>query len=138
MSAFERGLVIELKETSWSNRRNARHVVRSDATIRRSWQKWVSHGRTKHQEGSGLPRKLTEPEGRSIVRAAFRAPYLSLFSFLCATDASVTARIINRRLKKRGANSRRPLLRLQLTTMHLQARLQWCRVHWSLTGKELS
>lgn len=135
MSAFERGRVVGLKEAGWSNRRIARHLDRSDATIRRCWQEWVNHGRTQRQEGSGRPRETTEREDRSIVRAALRAPDSSLSSILRATGASVTARTINRRLRERGLRSRRPLRRLPLTSVHRQARLQWCRAHstWNVT-----
>ncbi|UYV84226.1 hypothetical protein LAZ67_X001588 [Cordylochernes scorpioides] len=42
--SFETGRAIGLKEAGWSNRLIARHLCRSDATIRRCWQKWVNNG----------------------------------------------------------------------------------------------
>ncbi|UYV82839.1 hypothetical protein LAZ67_22001036 [Cordylochernes scorpioides] len=39
MSEFETGRAIGLKEVGWSNRLIARHLCRSDAAIRRCWQK---------------------------------------------------------------------------------------------------
>ncbi|KFM59159.1 hypothetical protein X975_17642, partial [Stegodyphus mimosarum] len=103
MSEFERGgHVVGLKEVGWSYRQIARHLSRSDATIRRCWQECVNHGRTQHQEGSGRPRETTEREDQAIVRAALTAPDASLSSIVRATSASVTARTIHRRLTERG------------------------------------
>lgn len=135
MSPFERGRAIGLKEAGWSNRRIARHLGRSDATIRRCWQEWVNHGRTERQEGSGRPRATTEREDRVIVRSALTAPDASLSTIRRVTGTPVTAMTIDRRLSERGLRSRRPLRRLPLTVAHRQARLQWCRAHstWNLT-----
>lgn len=135
MSAFERGRMVGLKEAGWSNRRIARHLDRSDATIRRCWQEWVNHGRTQRREGSGRPRATTEREDRSLVRAALTDPDASLSSIQRATGASVSTRTINRRLRDRGLRSRRPLRRLPLTSVQRQARLQWCRTRstWNIS-----
>ncbi|KFM67649.1 hypothetical protein X975_03945, partial [Stegodyphus mimosarum] len=67
--------------------------------LRRCWQKWVNHGRTQCQEGSGRPRETTGREDRAIVRAALTAPDASLSSIVRATSASAT---IHRRLTERG------------------------------------
>ncbi|KFM71407.1 Transposable element Tcb2 transposase, partial [Stegodyphus mimosarum] len=122
-------------KANWPYRRIARHLSRSDATIRRCWQEWVNHGSTQCQEGSGRPRETTEREDRAIVRAALTAPDASLSSIVRATSASVTARTIYRWLTERGLRSRRPLRRLPLTSVQRQARFQWCRAHshWNVT-----
>ncbi|UYV62219.1 Transposase, partial [Cordylochernes scorpioides] len=69
MSEFETGRAIGLKEAGWSNRLIARHLCRSDAAIRRCWQKWVNNGRMQRQDGSGRPRATTEREDRMAVAA---------------------------------------------------------------------
>ncbi|KFM68757.1 hypothetical protein X975_19676, partial [Stegodyphus mimosarum] len=56
MSECERGCAVGLTEAGWSYWRIARHLSRSDATIRRCWQEWVNHGRTQRHEGSSRPR----------------------------------------------------------------------------------
>ncbi|GFX68046.1 HTH_Tnp_Tc3_2 domain-containing protein [Trichonephila clavipes] len=43
LSEFERGCIIGLKEAGWANRKNTRHMGRSDAAIRRCWQEWVDN-----------------------------------------------------------------------------------------------
>ena len=52
ISEFDRGRIIGLKEAGWTNRRIARHLSRSDATIRRCWQGWIENGRVQRQDGS--------------------------------------------------------------------------------------
>ncbi|GFS62743.1 HTH_Tnp_Tc3_2 domain-containing protein [Trichonephila clavipes] len=66
-SQFERGRIIELKEAGWANRRIARHKRRSDAAIRRCWQKWVENGRFKRHDSSGRSRATADREVRLIV-----------------------------------------------------------------------
>ncbi|GFW75901.1 HTH_Tnp_Tc3_2 domain-containing protein [Trichonephila clavipes] len=75
---FERGRIIELKEAGWSNRRIARHMGRSDATIRRYWQEWVENGRFQGYDGSGRPKTTEDQEDRLIVRSAVTASNSSL------------------------------------------------------------
>lgn len=48
------------------------------------------------------------------------------------TGMPVIAMTFDRRLRKRGLWSRRPLFRLSLTVVHLQVRLQWCQAHSSM------
>ncbi|GFW89023.1 uncharacterized protein TNCV_2684571 [Trichonephila clavipes] len=50
LSEFERGRIIEVKETGWANRRIARHMSRSDVAIRRCWQEWVESGKFQHHD----------------------------------------------------------------------------------------
>ena len=59
LSEFDRGRIIGLKEAGWKNPRIARHLNRSNATIRRFWQGWVESGTVQRQDGSGRPRATT-------------------------------------------------------------------------------
>ncbi|UYV82659.1 hypothetical protein LAZ67_22000420 [Cordylochernes scorpioides] len=127
MSEFESGRAIRLKEAGWSNRLIARHLCRSDAAIRRCWQKWVNNGSIQRQEGSGRPRATTEREDRAIVRTAVAAPESTLSTIQRVTGTQVSKMTINRRLRERNLKARRPLRCLPLTPVHQQVRLQWCR-----------
>ncbi|UYV76875.1 LAMA2 [Cordylochernes scorpioides] len=49
---FETGRDIGMKEAGWSNRLIARHQCRSDAAIRRCWQKWVNNGTMQRQRST--------------------------------------------------------------------------------------
>ncbi|UYV60256.1 hypothetical protein LAZ67_1000569 [Cordylochernes scorpioides] len=107
MSEFETGRAIGLKEAAWSNRLIARHLCRSDAAIRRCWQKWVNNGSSnvraaavdQGQQQNGRTKQFTQ----------------------------VSKMTINRRLRERNLKARRPLRCLPLTPVHRQVRLQWCR-----------
>ncbi|GFW70005.1 HTH_Tnp_Tc3_2 domain-containing protein [Trichonephila clavipes] len=70
---FERGRIIELKEGSWANWRNTRHMGRSNAAIRRCWQEWMDSGRFQRHDGSGQPRDTADQEDRLVVRSAVTA-----------------------------------------------------------------
>lgn len=126
LSEFDRGRIIGLKEAGWTNRRIARHLSRSDATIRRCWQGWVENGRVQRQDGSGRPRATTNREDRAIVRSAVTAPSSSLSTIRRSTQTPVSTMTIHRRLRERNLRSRRPLRHLPLTPAHCRARLQWC------------
>ncbi|GFX03591.1 HTH_Tnp_Tc3_2 domain-containing protein [Trichonephila clavipes] len=65
LSEFERGRFIGMKETGWTNRRIARHMGRSDAAIRRCWQRWVDNGKFQRRPSATADRK-----DRLIVRSA--------------------------------------------------------------------
>ncbi|UYV62024.1 hypothetical protein LAZ67_1007530 [Cordylochernes scorpioides] len=127
MSEFETGRAIGLKEAGWSNRLIVRHLCRSDAAIRRCWQKLVNNGRLQRQDGSGRPRATTEREDRAIVRIAVAAPESTLTTIQRVTGTQVSKMTINRRLRERNLRARRPLRCLPLTPVHRQVRLQWCR-----------
>ena len=78
ISEFDRGRIIGLKEAGWTNRRIARHLSRSNATIRRCWQGWVENGRVQRQDDSGWHRATTGCKDRVIVRSVVTAPSSSL------------------------------------------------------------
>ncbi|GFY04723.1 HTH_Tnp_Tc3_2 domain-containing protein [Trichonephila clavipes] len=75
LSEFERGRIIGLKEGRIGE---SRYMGRSDAVIRRCWQKWVDNGRFQCHDGSGGPRATADQEDRLIVRSVVTAFELSL------------------------------------------------------------
>ena len=101
MSEFEKDHVVGLKEADWSHRQIARHLSKSDATIRWCWQEWVNHGLTQCLKESSKPRETTGREDRATVRVALTAPDASLSSIVHATSASVITRTIHRWLTER-------------------------------------
>ncbi|UYV82610.1 hypothetical protein LAZ67_22000130, partial [Cordylochernes scorpioides] len=115
MSEFETGRAIGLKEAGWSNRLIARHLCRSDAAIRRCWQKWVNNGSMQRQDGSGRLRATTERGDKAIVRMAVAAPESTLTTIQRETGTQVSKMTINRRLRERNLRARRPLRCLPLT-----------------------
>ncbi|GFY22489.1 uncharacterized protein TNCV_2177501 [Trichonephila clavipes] len=62
LSEFERGHIIRVKEVGRENRRIARHMGQSDASIRRCWQEWVDSGIFQLLDGSGRHRATSDWE----------------------------------------------------------------------------
>lgn len=79
ISPFERGRAIGLKKAGegqisvsldgWVEAM----LSFDDATIRRCWYEWVTHGLTERQKGSDRPRATPEREDRVIARSAVPA-----------------------------------------------------------------
>ncbi|GFW95473.1 uncharacterized protein TNCV_1721751 [Trichonephila clavipes] len=44
LSEFERGLIIGMKTASWSTRRVAGQVDRSECAVRNCWEQWTREG----------------------------------------------------------------------------------------------
>ncbi|GFU72992.1 uncharacterized protein TNCV_4637261 [Trichonephila clavipes] len=62
LSEFERGLIIGMKTSSWSTRRVAGQVDRSECAVRNCWEQWTRKGTHARKTGSGATRKTTRRE----------------------------------------------------------------------------
>ncbi|UYV74897.1 Transposase, partial [Cordylochernes scorpioides] len=128
MSEFETGRTIGLKKAGWSNRLIARHLCRSDAAIKRFWQKWVNNGSMQRQDGSGRPRATTERRTEQLSEWLSHSTGIHvIYHPTCDRGTQVSKMTINRRLRERNLRARRPLRCPPLTPVHRQVRLQWCR-----------
>ncbi|GFT39492.1 hypothetical protein TNCV_685801 [Trichonephila clavipes] len=64
-----------LREPGWSNRRNYRHLGRSDMVVARQLrQQWITEGRVYRRGGSRRPRNTNDREDRAIRRVGTSAP----------------------------------------------------------------
>lgn len=140
LTEFERGRIIGMREAGWSHRRIARHLGRSDQTVRRCWDQWVSEGTHTRRPGSGRPRQTTSRQDRLILRQARILPTSSVSTIQRQVAPSlqvpVSASTISRRLAEGHLVSRRPLRVLPLTPTHCRVRLQWCRSRRNWTATE--
>ncbi|GFV69735.1 regulator of G-protein signaling 7 [Trichonephila clavipes] len=98
LSDFERGRVIGLKESGWTNRRIVRHMSRSDAAIRRCWHLWVDNSKFQRHDGSGRPRAIADWKYRLIVRSAVTASHSPLSTIRRLTLTRLSTMTIHRRL----------------------------------------
>ncbi|GFS94555.1 HTH_Tnp_Tc3_2 domain-containing protein [Trichonephila clavipes] len=73
-SEFDRGRIIGLKEAGWTTRRIARHMGRSNVTIRRCWQEWVGSDRFQRHDGRGRPNATADRGDRFTVRSVVTVP----------------------------------------------------------------
>ncbi|GFS86769.1 uncharacterized protein TNCV_2407621 [Trichonephila clavipes] len=74
VNEFERGLIIGMKTTSWSTRRVAGQLDRSECAVGNSWEQWTREGTHARKTGSGATTKTTRREDRRIVRKALVDP----------------------------------------------------------------
>ncbi|GFS99048.1 HTH_Tnp_Tc3_2 domain-containing protein [Trichonephila clavipes] len=89
-----------MKEGCWANRRIARHMVRSDAAIRRCWQEWVDKGIFQLQDGSGRSRATADRQDRLIFRLAVTELDASLLTVRRTTRTRLSIMTIHRRLDR--------------------------------------
>ncbi|GFU88455.1 transposable element Tcb2 transposase [Trichonephila clavipes] len=65
LSEFEKGLIIGMKIASWSTRRVAGQVDRSECAVRNFWEQWTREGTHARKTGSGATRRTTRREDRA-------------------------------------------------------------------------
>ncbi|GFT14413.1 uncharacterized protein TNCV_4003951 [Trichonephila clavipes] len=59
-----------MKTASWSTRRVAGQVDRSECAVQNCWEQWTREGTHTRKPGSGATRKTTRREDQKIVRQA--------------------------------------------------------------------
>ncbi|GFW24177.1 transposable element Tcb1 transposase [Trichonephila clavipes] len=132
---FERGLIIEMKTAGWSTRRVADQVDRSEYAVRNCWKQWTREGTHARKTRSGVTRKTTRREDRSIVRQAFGDLTVTRSTIRSNVGVAIVPQTISRHLAEANLKSKRPFRALPLTPEHRQLRLQWCQARsmWNVT-----
>ncbi|GFW05761.1 transposable element Tcb1 transposase [Trichonephila clavipes] len=135
LSEFERGLIIGMKTASWSMRRVASQVDRSEYAVRNCWEQWTREGTHARKTGSGAIRKTTRREYRRIVRQALVDPTVTRSTIRAHVGVAIVPQTIFRHLVEENLKSKRPFRALPLTPQHRQLRLQWCQTRsmWNVT-----
>ncbi|GFV37876.1 transposable element Tcb1 transposase [Trichonephila clavipes] len=135
LSEFERGLIIEMKTASWSMRRVAGQVVRSECAVKNCWEQWTREGTHARKTGSGTTRKTTRRQDRKIVRQALVDPTATRSTIRADVGVAIVTQTISRHLAEANLKRKRPFRALPLTPEHRQLRLQWCqgRSIWNVT-----
>ncbi|GFX40326.1 transposable element Tc1 transposase [Trichonephila clavipes] len=110
LSEFERGLIIGMKTASWSTRRVAGQVDRSECA--------EDH----EQRGSKDRADLVDT---TVTCSTIRAD----------VGVAIVPQTISRHLAEANPKSKRPFRALSLTPEHRQLRLQWCQARsmWNVT-----
>ncbi|GFU88577.1 transposable element Tc1 transposase [Trichonephila clavipes] len=135
LSEFERGLIISMKTASWSTRRVAGQVHRSDCAVKNCWEQWTQEGTHARKTGSGATRKITRREDRRIMRQALVDPTVTRSTIRADVGVAIVPQTISRHLAGANLKFKRPFRALPLTPEHRQLRLQWCQVRsmWNVT-----
>ncbi|GFW95384.1 transposable element Tcb2 transposase [Trichonephila clavipes] len=135
LSEFERGLIIGMKTASWSTRRVAGQVDRSECAVRNCSEQWTREGTHARKTGSRKTRKTTGREDRRIVRQALVDPTVSRSTIRTDGGVSIAPQTISRHLAEANLKSKRPFRALPLTPELRQLRLQCgqARSMWNVT-----
>ena len=133
LTEFERRRIIGLREGELSYRSVAARVQRNSSTVMRVWKQWTDEGRTTRKSGSGSLNVASTRDYRHLVRMVRTDRTDSsrqlAAQWSIATDVSLCASSIRRRLLQRELRARTPLYRITLTLNHRRLRLQWANQH---------
>ncbi|GFS55601.1 transposable element Tcb2 transposase [Trichonephila clavipes] len=116
-----------MKTASWSMRRVAGQVDRSECAVRNCWEQWTREGTHAWKTGSRATRKTTRREDRRIVRQAHVDPTVARSTIQADVGVAIVPQTISRRLAEANIKSKCPFRALPLTPEHRQLRLQWCQ-----------
>ncbi|GFX43525.1 transposable element Tc1 transposase [Trichonephila clavipes] len=135
LSEFERGLIFGMKTESWSTRRAAGQVDRSECAVRYCWEQWTREGTHAWKTGSGATRKTTRREDQRFVRQALGDPTVTRSTIRADVGVAIVPQTISRHLAEANLKSKRPFRTLPLTPVHRKLRLQWCQTRsmWNAT-----
>lgn len=128
-AAFLKGKVSALQEHGMSDRQISSSVGVPRSTI----YKWKRSNFSLHRKpGSGRPRKTSPQSDDSIVSLARSDPNMSSSEIRQGSEASVSARTVQRRLREADFRSLKKPSAVELTDSHKRARLQWAmrHCHW--------
>ncbi|GFW47131.1 transposable element Tcb2 transposase [Trichonephila clavipes] len=125
LNEFERGLIIGMKTASWSTRRVAGQVNRSECAVRNCWEQWTREGTHARKTGYGATRKTTRREDRRIVRQALVDPTVTRSTIRAGVGVAIVLQTISRQLAEANLKSKRPFRALPLTQEYWQLCLQW-------------
>ncbi|GFX91721.1 HTH_Tnp_Tc3_2 domain-containing protein [Trichonephila clavipes] len=107
-----------MKTAGLSTRRFASQVNRSECAVRNCWEQWTREGIHARKTGSGVTRKTTRREDRSIVRQALVDPTVTHSTIRADVGVAIVPQTISRHLAEENLKSKRPFRALPL-------RLQW-------------
>ncbi|GFS93284.1 transposable element Tcb2 transposase [Trichonephila clavipes] len=132
--------IIGMMEAGWSARRVTCQLGLSDCVVRRCWYQWIREMSFTRRPSSRHPRQTTRLEYHHIVRntsVQLTASSAAIQAQVAPSlGASVSSRIIRRRLVEGHLGSQRPLRVLALTPTHRCLRLKWCYVRGNWTAVE--
>ncbi|GFT17463.1 transposable element Tc1 transposase [Trichonephila clavipes] len=124
-----------MKTASWSTRRVAGQVDRSELAVRNYWEQLTQEGPHARKTGSGASRKTTRRGDRRIVRQALADPTVTRSTIRADVGVAIVPQTISRHLAEANLKSKRSFRALPLIPDHRQLRLQWrqARSMWNVT-----
>ncbi|GFV15187.1 transposable element Tc1 transposase [Trichonephila clavipes] len=115
---IEKGLINGRKTASWSTRRVAGQVHRSECAVRNFWEQWTREGTHARKTGPGETRENTRTEDRRIMRQALVDPTVTCSTMRADVGVAILLQTISRHLAEANFKSKRPFRALPLTPEH--------------------
>ncbi|GFV66123.1 HTH_Tnp_Tc3_2 domain-containing protein [Trichonephila clavipes] len=112
---------------TWSTRRVAGQVDRSECAVRNCCEQWTRGGIHARKTGSGATRKTMRREDRRIVRQALVDPTVIRSTIRADEGVAIVPQTISRYLAEANLKPKRTFRSLPLTPQHRQLRLHWCQ-----------
>ena len=123
-----------------SQRRVANVFGVSQSVISRAWNRFQTSGTATQRHGGGRQRATTPRQDRFLVVQARRHPFVNATTLRNelrnAVGVNISTQTVRNRLRQSGLRSRRACIRIPLTRLHKQARLNWAQYHvnWTDNG----
>jgi transposase len=130
LSQFEKGQIEAYKDMNLSNFDIAKKLNRDKSTVTKYLQKT---NKKSLKQNSGRKSKLDDRQKRHIFKLATK-DRMSCRQLKGTLDLPVSCRTVQRSLHaNRNANYEKMMRTIQLKKVHIDARLQWARIHKSWT-----
>ncbi|GFT71160.1 HTH_Tnp_Tc3_2 domain-containing protein [Trichonephila clavipes] len=106
-----------MKAAGWSTRRVAGQVDRSECAVRNCWEQWAREGTHARKTRSGVTRKTTFRENRSIERQALVDPTVTRSTIRTDVCVAIFPQTISRHLTEANLKSKRPFRHFLFNTV---------------------
>ena len=134
--ARARARAMGMLECGFSQRRVANICGVSQSVISRAWNRFQTYGSATQRHAGGRQRATTPREDRFLVVQARRHPFVNATTLRNelrnAVGVNISTQTVRNRLRQSGLRSRRACIRIPLTRLHKQARLDWAQDHVNL------
>ena len=127
-------------ECGSSQRRVANVFGVSQRGLTRAWNRFQTYSSATQRHAGGPQRATTPREDRVLVVQARRHPFVKATTlrneFGDAVGVNISTQTIRNSLRQSGLRSRKACIRISLTRLHKQSRLDWAQYHSNFIGND--
>ena len=123
-----------------SQRRVANVFDVSQSVISRAWNRFQTYGSATQRHAGDRQRATTPRDDQFLVVQARRHPFVKAttlrYNFRNAIGVNISTQTFRNRLRQSGLRSRKACVRIPMTRLHKQARLDWAQDHVNFTEND--
>ena len=112
----------------------------SQSVTTRAWNRFQMSGSATQRHAGGRQRATTPKQDRFLVAQARRHPFVNATTLRNelrnAVGVNISTQTVHNSLQQSGLRSSRACIRIPLTRLHKQARLNWTRDHVNWTDND--